>query len=120
VSSSRSRTWRAAWTHFGSELRDIEAEIQGTPLTDYQYNTKEASDWSWSDYGEETDDMEADESARMTAIWTVIQCKQEGMSDRETAKFVPYSHGWVNSRWKEYQKEGKHTEALSKVEERIA
>ena len=56
----------------------------------------------------------------MTAIWTVIQCKQEGMSDRETAKFVPYSYVWVNYRWKEYQKEGKHTEALSKVEERIA
>ncbi len=102
------------------ELRDIEAEIEGIPPTDYRYNTAEASNWSWSEYGEETDEMEADESARLTAIWTVVRCKEAGMSDRETAKFVPYSHGWVNSRWKEYQQEGKHSDALTKVEDIIA
>lgn len=95
-------------------------EIEGVPPTDLRYNTKEASDWNWSEYGDETEEIEPDEAAKMTAIWTAIRCKEEGMTDRETAQFVPYSHGWVNSRWNEYRNEGQHTETLGKVEEVIA
>ncbi|TYL37593.1 hypothetical protein CV102_16675 [Natronococcus pandeyae] len=102
-----------------AELADIQGQIEGVPPTDLRYNTKEASDWRWSEYGEETDDMGPDEAAKMTAIWTAIRCKEEGMTDRETAGFVPYSHGWVNTRWKEYREEGQHRETLGKVEEII-
>ncbi|MFP9192990.1 hypothetical protein ACLI4Q_15220 [Natrialbaceae archaeon A-CW1-1] len=103
-----------------AKLAGIEGEIEGIPPTDFRYNTKEASDWSWSRYGEETDEMQADEAAKATAIWTVIRCKEEGMTDRETAKYVPYSHGWVNSRWNEFRNDGLHKETLGKVEEVIA
>ncbi|WP_226006609.1 hypothetical protein [Natrinema salinisoli] len=103
-----------------AQLADIEGEVEGVPPTDLRYNTKEASDWSWSSYGDETDDMEPDEAVRQTAIWTVIRCKEEGMTNRETAEFVPYSHGWVGSRWREYKQEGKHAETVSKVNEVIA
>ncbi|AXR82310.1 hypothetical protein [Natrarchaeobaculum sulfurireducens] len=103
-----------------AKLADIEAEIEGIPPTDFRYNTKEASDWNWSQYGDETEEMEADEAVRKTAIWTVIRCKEEGMSNRETARFVPYSHGWVGSRWREYTEDGKHAETLAKVNEVIA
>ncbi|WP_252698296.1 hypothetical protein [Natronosalvus vescus] len=103
-----------------AKLAGIEGEIEGIPPTDFRYNTKEASDWSWSRYGDETDEMNADEAARLTALWTVIRCKEEGMTNRETAQFVPYSHGWVGSRWREYRDDGKHLDAISKVNEVIA
>ncbi|ELY52793.1 hypothetical protein [Natronolimnohabitans innermongolicus] len=103
-----------------AQLADIQGEIEGVPPTDFRYNTKEASDWNWSQYGDETDELEADEAAKMTAIRTAIRCKEEGMTDRETAKYIPYSHGWVNSRWNEYRNDGKHAETLGKVEEVIA
>ncbi|WP_255193968.1 hypothetical protein [Natronobeatus ordinarius] len=103
------------------ELRKIEAEIEGIPPTDWRYNTKEASDWRWSAFSdEENDGLEASEAAKATAIWTAIRCKEEGLSNRETAKYVPYSHGWVGSRWREYTDDGKHAETLAKVEEVIA
>jgi len=102
------------------QLADIEGEVEGVPPTDLRYNTKEASDWSWSQFGDETEDMEADEAAEKTAIWTAIRCKEDGMTDRETAQFVPYSHGWVNTRWNEYRKDGMHGDVLTKVEEVIA
>ena len=103
-----------------AKLADIQGEVEGIPPTDFRYNTKEASDWSWSKYGDETDDMGADEAVRQTAIWTAIRCKEEGMVNREAAKFVPYSHVWVGQRWNEYREEGLHAETLSKVEEIIA
>ncbi|MFP8957168.1 hypothetical protein ACLI4Y_10590 [Natrialbaceae archaeon A-CW3] len=103
-----------------AKLAGIEGEIEGIPPTDFRYNTKEASDWSWSRYGDETEEMNADEAARLTALWTVIRCKEEGMTNRETAQFVPYSHGWVGSRWREYRDDGKHLDAISKVNEVIA
>jgi hypothetical protein len=102
-----------------AQLADIQFEIEGIPPTDWRYNDKEASNWSWSTL-EESDDMEADEAAKRTAIWTAIRCKEEGMTDRETAKFVPFSHGWVNTRWNEYREEGLHEDTLTSVEEVIA
>lgn len=66
--------------------------VDGVPPTDLRYNNREASDWNWSEYGDETEELEPDEAAKMTAI----RCKENGMTDRETAQFVPYSHGWVN------------------------
>ncbi|MFC7115846.1 hypothetical protein ACFQH2_14045 [Natronoarchaeum sp. GCM10025703] len=103
----------------GGQLADVEFEIDGIPPTDWRFNTKEASAWSWSEYGEETDEMDADEAARQTAIWTTIRCKEEGMANREVEKFVPYSREWVRTRWNEYHDEGKHSETLAKVEEVI-
>ncbi|WP_255168486.1 hypothetical protein [Natrononativus amylolyticus] len=103
-----------------AKLADIRGEVEGIPPTDFRYNTKEASDWSWSRFGDETDEMGANEAARLTALWTVIRCKEDGLTNRETAKFVPYSHGWVGSRWREYRDEGKHVDAVSKVNEVIA
>ncbi|WP_254807400.1 hypothetical protein [Natronosalvus amylolyticus] len=103
-----------------AKLADIQGEVEGIPPTDFRYNTKEASDWSWSRFGDETDEMNADEAARLTALWTVIRCKEDGLTNRETAKFVPYSHGWVGSRWREYRDDGEHVEAIAKVNEVIA
>jgi hypothetical protein len=99
-------------------LADIQFEIEGIPPTDWTFRTEEASDWSWSRF-DETEELEPDELVRGTAIWTVIRCKEAGYTNRETAKFVPYSHGWVGSRWREYRDEGKHEELVSEIEATI-
>lgn len=92
--------------------------VEGIPETDWTYDDGEATDWSWSTYdGEE---YKADEAARDTAIYTAIRCKEEGMSNRETAKFVPFSHGWVQSRWKEHASQREHEDTVSRVEEVVA
>lgn len=99
------------------ELRDIRFEVEGIPRTDWRYNDKEPSWWSWTDSEEpgEADEPDADQVARDCAIWTVRECKQQDLSDRETAKFVPYSKSWVNDKWREIQA-GDHKEALDTVE----
>lgn len=103
----------------GGRVAGVREEITGIPPTDWRFATEEASSWSWErPAGDEADGpaWEADEAAKNTAIWTAIRCKEMGMSDRETAEYVPYSHGWVNSRWKEYEQEGKHRDTVSTVE----
>ncbi|WP_436927098.1 hypothetical protein [Halosimplex amylolyticum] len=102
-----------------AQLADIQFEIEGVPPTDWRYNTDEASDWSWSRI-DDSDELEPDEAVRRTAIWTVVRCKEEGMSNRETAQYVPYSHGWVQSRWKEHTEENLHRDTITSVEEVIA
>ncbi|AUX10682.1 hypothetical protein AArcSl_3075 [Halalkaliarchaeum desulfuricum] len=101
------------------KVADVQFEIEGIPPTDWTFRTEEASEWSWSETGSE-EVYEPEQAAKDTAIWTVIRCKEAGMTDRETAKFVPYSHGWVNSRWQEHREGRKHDETLAKVEEVIA
>jgi len=103
-----------------NQLADIQFELEGIPPTDWRFNTKEASDWSWRSHSEETEEMNEKDVVRRTAIWTAIRGKEMGMSNRDVAEFVPYSHEWVRSRWNEYDDEGKHTDALASVEAAIA
>lgn len=106
----------------GDQLAGVEMEIEGIPQTDWTFRTGEPSSWAWERHGssEEGEEIEPDEAARQTAIYTAIRCKQVGMSDRDTADFVPYSHGWVNSRWEEYNEDVAHRETLDTVESVIA
>ncbi|MBP1921828.1 hypothetical protein J2751_000825 [Halorubrum alkaliphilum] len=96
------------------ELRDIQFEIDGIPQTDWRYDTKDPSVWSWTD---EDDDEEPEpgEVAYDVALWTVKACKEDGLSHRETAKFVPFGKSWVGDRWPEIR-EGEHAGALDRVE----
>ena len=93
--------------------------VEGIPETDWTYDDKEATDWSWRQH-EGGEEYKADQAARDTAIYTAIRCKEEGMSNRETAKYVPFSHGWVQSRWKEHVSQREHEATVSKVEEVVA
>jgi len=67
-----------------AQLEDIQFEIEGVPPMDSRYYTDEASDWSWSRI-DESDELEPDKAVRRTAIWSFVRCKEEGMSNRETA-----------------------------------
>jgi len=97
------------------EVRDERFRIDGIPQTDWRYDTKDPAVWSWSET-EEEETPEPGSVAYDVAIWSVVRCKKDGMSNRETAKYVPYSHGWVGKRWKEYNEGGEHRETISNVE----
>ena len=97
------------------EIRDERFRIDGIPQTDWRYDTKDPAVWSWSE-SEEEGTPEPGSVAYDVAIWSVVRCKKDGLSNRETAKYVPYSHGWVGKRWKEYNEGGEHRETISTVE----
>mgnify|MGYP006271984061 CR=1 FL=1 len=97
------------------EIRDERFRIDGIPQTDWRYDTKDPAVWSWAD-SEEEETPEPGSVAYDVAVWTVVRCKKDGLTNRETAKFVPYSHGWVGTRWREYEKDGKHRDTISNVE----
>jgi hypothetical protein len=97
--------------------------VQGIPQSGWRFNDKEATDWRWSD-PTDTDDEPSipDEKTivRETAIYTAIQAKEQGLTNAETARFVPYSAEWVRQRWNEYRDHGQHTETVGNVETIIA
>ena len=98
------------------QIKDERFRIDGIPQTDWRYDTKDPAVWSWDDGDDEEGPPEPGSVAYDVAVWTVVRCKKDGLSNRETAKFVPYSHGWVGSRWNEYDEEGKHRNRISNVE----
>ncbi|MFC4542016.1 hypothetical protein ACFO5R_08765 [Halosolutus amylolyticus] len=96
------------------EVRDVRFEIDGIPQTDWRYDTKDPAVWSWTG-AEDDENPEPGDVAYDVAIWTVKACKEDGLSHRETAKFVPFGKSWVGDRWPEIQ-DGDHDEALDRVE----
>lgn len=97
------------------EIRDERFRIEGIPQTDWRYDTKDPAVWSWTG-GEDEEEPEPGEVAYDVAMWTVRECKQNGYSHRETAKYIPFGKSWVGDRWPEIE-EGEHERALDRVEE---
>ena len=97
----------------------ITPQITGWPDSKWKPNDKDPAPWDWSDEKESSNsDMEADDVLFNLSLWTVRECKSDGLSHRETAKYIPYSKSWVSGRWKEIQ-EGKHSKALDSIESEI-
>lgn len=96
------------------EIRDERFRIDGIPQTDWRYNTKDPSVWSWTE-AEEDDEPDPGEVAYDVALWTVRECKQDGLSHRDTASYVPFGKSWVGDRWPEIR-DGEHNAALDRVE----
>lgn len=80
----------------------ITRELEGIPLPQkrWQPNTYDLAQWSWRADGE--DDITTEDAFEDMAVWTVIRCKEDGLSDRETAKFVPFGKSKVNRVWNDY------------------
>jgi hypothetical protein len=90
--------------------------VDGIPETDYRYDDKEPTSWSWARYPD-SDEEDDEPTAEEMAIWTAIRCKEEGMTGGEVAKFLPYSRSWVDTRYREYRDDGEHSDVLARVEE---
>jgi len=103
------------------ELRGKIGEFEGVPPTDWRYNDKEASSWSWQKTSDDSDEPEvAEMDVKRVSMWTIAQGKEEGKSNREIAKNVPYSHTTVGNWWEEYQNGGDKREWVSDVDAAIA
>jgi hypothetical protein len=100
------------------EIRDERFRIEGIPQTDWRYDTNDPAVWSWTG-GESDDGPDPEDIAYDVAVWTVRECKQNGLSDRETAKFVPFGKSWVNDRWGEIE-DGERQDAVDRVEDLTA
>ena len=99
------------------EVKDVRFEIDGIPQTDWRYDTKDPAVWSWGGSGDaDSDEPEPGSVAYDCAVWTVAECvDNNGMSYRETAKFVPFGKDWVGDRWHEIE-DGEHSETIDRVE----
>ncbi|GGN17864.1 hypothetical protein [Halarchaeum nitratireducens] len=110
----------------GGETTNPSYTIEGVPPTDWRYNDKEASTWSWdadpeavADGGKSVavEDIASTESeARKISIATAIDGMQLGMSSREIAEYIDYSYKWVQNRQKEYRDDGEHREVVIEVD----
>jgi hypothetical protein len=94
--------------------------VEGIPPTDWQYDTDEASSWAWKQSDDSDATVDTAVVSRDVAIYTVVQCKEAGVSTRETAEFVPFSKSWVANRWQEYRDDDEHRQLVDKVEREIA
>lgn len=97
-------------------IEPMTGELTGIPLPDksWQPNTYDTADWSWQE--SEEGGVGSEESLEDMAIWTVIRCKEEGLSDRETAKYVPFGKSKVNTVWNDYNDGGRYGGVADTVE----
>jgi len=103
------------------ELRGKIGEFSGVPATDWRYNDKEASSWSWRETESDSDEPAvAEDDIKRVTMWTIAQGKDAGKSNREIAENIPYSHATVGNWWEEYQNGGEKREWVSDVEAAIA
>jgi len=105
----------------GGQIRDVQGEIEGIPETDWRYNDKEASTWSWQSESSDSDKPDVAESeVRKVSMWTIKQGMEAGKSPRAIAENVPYSHQTVRNWWDEYQNGGEKREWVADVQAAIA
>ncbi|WP_176393199.1 P-loop NTPase family protein [Natronolimnobius baerhuensis] len=107
----------------GGTLQGIDPRpLEGIPPTDWNYNTKDEADWNWEapSSGDKEDDAIAETDIKKVAAWTMEECRRQGMSPRETAEFVPYSHTTVGNWWKDIDNGGEKANWVSTVEQVIA
>jgi hypothetical protein len=103
------------------QIRDVQTEIEGIPPTDWRYNDKEASGWSWTETSSEGDEPAvAEDDIKRVSMWTIAQGMEAGKSPRAIAENVPYSHQTVRNWWEEYQNGGEKREWVSDVQAAIA
>jgi hypothetical protein len=103
------------------QLREIQTEIEGIPPTDWRYNDKEASSWSWTETSSGNDEPAvAEDDIKRVSMWTIAQGMEAGKSPRAIAENVPYSHQTVRNWWEEYQNGGEKREWVSDVQAAIA
>jgi hypothetical protein len=104
------------------KLMDVDPRpLKGVPPTDWNFDTQDEADWRWSAPSGvgKTDALEEDE-VKQVAAWTMATCRDMGMSTRETADYVPYSHGTVGNWWEDMDDGGEKADWVTNVERAIA
>ena len=106
----------------GGKLKDVDPRpLKGIPPADWEPHTNDEADWSWSAPSSDDDGPAiGEDEVKRVAAWTMEACREQGMSPRETAEFVPYSHTTVRNWWKEIDEGGEKADWVSTVEQVIA
>ncbi|SDC05949.1 hypothetical protein [Natrinema hispanicum] len=107
----------------GGKLVDVDPRpLEGIPPTDWNFDTNDEADWSWTAPNGDEKDGEAmnEQDVKRVAAWTMETCRQQGMSARETAEYVPYSHATVANWWKDIDNGGEKADWVDTVERVIA
>ncbi|ELY97542.1 hypothetical protein C482_13004 [Natrialba chahannaoensis JCM 10990] len=107
----------------GGKLVDVDPRpLEGIPPTDWNFHTQDEADWAWeAPEGDSKDgDAIAEEDVKRVAAWTMEECRRQGMSARETAEFVPYSHATVSNWWNDIDEGGTKADWVNTVEQVIA
>ncbi|ELY86747.1 hypothetical protein [Natrinema altunense] len=107
----------------GGKLQDVDPRpFTGIPPADFEPHTNDEADWSWSAPSSDKDEGPAiaEDEVKRVAAWTMETCRQQGMSARETAEFVPYSHATVSNWWNDIDKGGEKRDWVDTVERVIA
>ncbi len=95
-----------------------ESDSDDITVTEPDYDK---ADWNWNAPGGDVDEDPIDEQdVKQVAAWTMEECRKQGMSARETAEFVPYSHATVSNWWKEIDEGGEKRDWVDTVEQVIA
>ncbi|WP_222915044.1 hypothetical protein [Natrinema sp. SYSU A 869] len=106
----------------GGKLKDVDPRpLKGIPPADFEPHTNDEADWSWSAPSSDDGGPEIAESeVKRVAAWTMETCRQQGMSARETAEYVPYSHATVSNWWRDIDEGGEKADWVNTVEQVIA
>ncbi|MCU4744300.1 ATP-binding protein [Natronoglomus mannanivorans] len=104
----------------GKPVGQIGKPIEGIPATDYRYNDKEPTSWSWSD--SRTDEGIEQDVLEAVAMWTIVQGRErdDPVAWRDLAKSTPWDYSTCNRRYKRYQEDGKYAEDVQRVSHAIA
>ncbi|WP_436347392.1 hypothetical protein [Natronorubrum sp. FCH18a] len=106
----------------GGKLQDVDPRpFTGIPPADWEPHTNDEANWSWNaPAGDDDGPAIAEDEVKQVAAWTMETCREQGMSARETAEFVPYSHATVSNWWKDIDEGGEKREWVNTVEQVIA
>ncbi|MBP2251161.1 hypothetical protein J2754_001482 [Halarchaeum solikamskense] len=106
----------------GGSLKDKDPRpLEGIPPTDWKFSTDDQADWSWSaPSGDKDDDVLPEEDVKKVAMWTMVECRNAGISPYQTADYVPYSDTTVRNWLEEYDEGGDKAEWVREVAEVIA
>jgi hypothetical protein len=94
--------------------------VTGIPETDWRYDDKEPTSWSWS--GDDEEDVEYDDVVEDVAMWTIVneREREDPVAYRQLAKKTPWDASTCSRRWKRYKEDGKYVDAVQRVENLIA
>lgn len=103
------------------KLQDVDPRpLENIPPSDWSPHTKDTAPWSWTAPTGDDDEGMDEESIKRVAAWTMADARDRGVTPRETAKFVPYTHTTVRNWLDDIDKGGEKADWVSAVNAAIA
>jgi len=96
-------------------------QIEGIPETDYRYDDKEPTSWSWRTDDAE-DELEYSEVAEEVGMWNIVHGRErdDPVAFRKLAEQTPWDASTCSRRWKKYKEDGKYVAEVQRVDELFA